>query len=140
MIDHHDEESIARIRALKERVVALCATKASLPHARQRSYACAGNAFHRAEEELNERSKSLPWSTDYSVANAIYTHWLEVGEKARWWRVLCQEERQLLRWAVNEMQRRGLDKSSEMMLLQRVAADRQADAETLEAICLALNL
>lgn len=140
MIDH-DDESIARSRALSEHLSTMCATRADrLHHPRQRAYADACNAFHRAEEDLHQRSISLPWSTDRRVANAIYTHWFEGSEKERWFRILHEEESQLLRWTADEMRRRHLDDTTDAALVRRaVAGQTQAD-QLLEAICMALNL
>ncbi len=141
MFDHQDEESQAQFRALKERVIALCESRAKrLPHARQRAYATTRNAFHRAEEELHERSRSLPWSTDFRIADAIYTDWYKDSEKAHLWKLLREEEHQLLRWAVEEMHRRGLGDTSEMQLVQCVADHKGKDGEALEAVRLALEL
>lgn len=127
MFDHQDEESPAQFRALKERVIALCESRAKrLPHVRQRAYATTRNAFHRAEEKLHERSRSLPWSTDLRVADAIYADWFQSSEKACLWRLLHEEERHLLRWALEEMHRRSLGGTSEMELVQRAAAQTRA--------------
>ncbi len=141
MTDHHNDESIARSQALKERVVALCQMRSDRPpHQPQRAYAYALNAFHRAEDDLYQRSRSLPWSTDRRVANAIYTQWFEDSAKDRWWRVLREEQRRLLRWAVEEMQRGGLGDASETALLQRAASGRDEGDEVLQALCMALEI